>query len=96
VRPELLSEANSTKLRTTFANGNRELERVRVDRLSSELAQRELIFYRAKRAIVVVVQSKYQNRSNCRWRTTSPGCMLRTGISAVKIRNPVIIVFGVL
>jgi hypothetical protein len=31
-------------------HGTHEPERVRVDRLSSELAQRELNFYRAKRA----------------------------------------------
>jgi hypothetical protein len=53
------------------------LERVRVVRLSGELAQRELMLHRAQRAIIAVVQSRYRKCSNYRLRTTSPGGVRR-------------------
>jgi hypothetical protein len=79
-----------------------QLERVRVGgsatciSLSSELAQRELTFDRAKRADVVAARTNDRQRSNWLRRTTSPGGVRLTGTTAVKIRNRTVFVFDVL
>lgn len=62
-------------------------QRVRIDRLSRELAQRELKFHRAQRADIDVRQTKHWKRSNRRRQTTSPGCVRRRIKTETKLKE---------
>jgi hypothetical protein len=75
----IIERSEPTKPSTTFANGHLAVshQRARIDPLSGEPVQRELTFYRAKRAIIIPTQTRFRARSNCLRRTTLLGCVCR-------------------